>query len=110
MSGREAVRRGATMPALLQADIDLVEGERAKLSAVNALMRQADYAAWSKKRRDAEDSATRKLVEAGAVIRYQGGDTAIRFRGLRASSTMGLPGALSNWAKAASVKLAEAVS
>lgn len=94
------------MPALLRADVDLVEGERAKLSAVNGLM-AGEYGTRSKKRRDAEDSATQKLVGAGAVIRYSGDETTIRFRGLKASSTGGLPGALGNWKVAAEKRLSE---
>jgi len=96
--------RAGLVPELLQADIDLVAGETAKLSAVNGLM-ATDYAGWARKRRDAEESAVAKLTAAGAVVRYRGGDTAFRFRGINAGSTCGLPGALSNWKAAAEKRL-----
>ena len=98
--------RCAIMPEMLQADIDLVEGEAAKLSVVNKLL-ATDYAAWCTKRRAAETATVDKLVGAGAIVRFKGGDTAFRFRGLLATSTCGLPGALANWARAARSGLAE---
>lgn len=101
--------RLAKVAELLRDDVHLVAGEIAKLSAVNKLM-ASNYTAWMPRRRDAEDSATGKLVAAGAVIRYSGGDTSIRFRGLKATSTHGLPGALANWKAAAEQRLSERVT
>lgn len=94
------------MPALIAADVELVQGEVAKLSAVNELMSR-DYDAWRLKRRPAEDSAIAKLQAVGGIVSELGGITRLRFRGVTASSTCGLSGALCNWATAATRKLEE---
>lgn len=92
------------MPELLRDDIALVEGEKDKLAAVFGF-EEVHGPRWRELWTEAEAACRAKLQEAGAKLGFQGSAVTIRFRGLSASSEMGLSGALGNWANAARKRL-----
>lgn len=96
--------RPGIMPAIIADDIDLIAGEREKLLRIFHFG-PATYEERRRMLREAEEASLAKLRAAGAVIRPAGTAITIRFKGLKATSEIGLISALGNWANAARSKL-----
>ena len=92
------------MTALKDA-LALVEKESAFLTTVHASLTLGTDNYWTA-RNAAKAEVAARLEKLGAGIRDVNGGTALRFAGIRAHSTMGLEGAISNWLKAARKRLA----
>lgn len=65
------------------------------------------YEDYCRARQKAEDHAVGVLEAEGAKIGQAGDTTSFRLAGLRSESTTGLPGALSNWAVRAALRIDE---
>jgi hypothetical protein len=91
----------------LPAALPIVERAVAEHDAATAPFKMSsDYDAWRNARRKADAAATLHLSQLGAAIRDDWQGAAIRFAGVRSTSTGSLIGALSNWLTAARKKLA----
>jgi hypothetical protein len=85
--------------------LPLVEKESEFLAAVHASLTFGTDNYWTARNAALAEVAAR-LEKAGAKTRRDTSEGSIRFAGLRASSTMGLEGAIRNWLTAARKRLA----
>lgn len=91
----------------LETAIGKVAQARAVLDGAGGCKDGADYHAWRERVRIAEAAARRMLEAAGAKITDgSGSTTTLSCAGMRSTSTMGLPGAVSNWLTAARARSA----
>lgn len=102
--------RAAKRPADLAASIRVVEQSALAPFARLVAARPKNYTGgaysrWMTRQRKVTEEVTRRLSAEGARVSESGGVSRFIFRGLAATSTMGLLGALRNWRSQAQRKL-----
>jgi hypothetical protein len=95
-----------TSPLDLSAAFPVVERAVAEHSkALQGVSALKDYDTYRNTCRSADSALELAVVQIGGVVRDKGSETAVRVAGIRATSTMGLGSALSNWLTAARKRL-----